>query len=524
MSLSQNSVAILFLALVIYLCRISAKDDVNQGKDDDSVCFNNCNDHGQCIDYTCYCEPGYHGDACEMTYAINDGEGLVPILTAGHFNITSKAQLNNILRTKSISRDLYVDLEEEVMGISLLIIGFSSIQCHRCIVSERDYKTVSHILQRDKVTIPSTLNFDGKKKGGKGKKESKHNVVFGRIDISSNNNLKSLALDYGALDIPSLVLYPLHKGAAKKDSKGILYHGHHHHTILYRYIRKLLNPPSIVLDNMMDVQHFLKTTLSINDVNDYVDYNEGREGSDDGSSELLRNALRSTSFTSVIGFFTSPNDMEEDEYDEYIEIAKSMQYKETIYFGTVIDKEVIKAYKAGKIIDRTPSVLLYNTYIDIDSFKRHQKEEENDGSDGDGDGSSDMAFIDDLHKSQLYISGNLDEMYESRRSLQDWIQQHTVPLVGKLTNTNFQLYDKIGKPMLMLFLDLQRERYTTGPNVLVGGKTGGLLNQDLIDELTLVAKEHKEKFSFVYLDGHQHQVSTHTSLSSLSLFSSLLSR
>ena len=165
----------------------------------------------------------------------------------------------------------------------------------------------------------------------------------------------------------------------------------------------------------------------------------------------MRNALRSTSFTKVVRFFSPPADIEEDEYEEYMEIAKTMQFKETIYFASAFDRGTIETFKQAKIIDRTPSVLLYNTKIDIDSMKRVGDEEEKQDA---STASSSMA-LEDMYKEQSYISGNLDEMYESRRSLQDWIQQHTVPLVGKLTNTNFQLYDKIGKPMLMLFLDLQ---------------------------------------------------------------------
>jgi len=39
---------------------------------------------------------------------------------------------------------------------------------------------------------------------------------------------------------------------------------------------------------------------------------------------------------------------------------------------------------------------------------------------------------------------------------------------------------------------------------LVGGRTGGLLNQALLDEMAVVAKEYEDTFSFVYVDGHTH--------------------
>ena len=63
--------------------------------------------------------------------------------------------------------------------------------------------------------------------------------------------------------------------------------------------------------------------------------------------------------------------------------------------------------------------------------------------------------------------------------------------------------------MLMLFLDLQREQYITndseGSFISIGGKTGGIHNQNLLNEFTEVAKEHAERFSFVYLDGTKHE-------------------
>ena len=59
--------------------------------------------------------------------------------------------------------------------------------------------------------------------------------------------------------------------------------------------------------------------------------------------------------------------------------------------------------------------------------------------------------------------------------------------------------------MIMLFLDLERAAYVTGPGQMVGGKSGGILNQVLLDELMLVAKEHNDKVNFVYLDGLKHE-------------------
>jgi hypothetical protein len=35
--------------------------------EDGSVCFNGCSGHGDCVDYSCHCWVGYHGDDCSVS-------------------------------------------------------------------------------------------------------------------------------------------------------------------------------------------------------------------------------------------------------------------------------------------------------------------------------------------------------------------------------------------------------------------------------------------------------------------------
>lgn len=63
-----------------------------------------------------------------------------------------------------------------------------------------------------------------------------------------------------------------------------------------------------------------------------------------------------------------------------------------------------------------------------------------------------------------------------------------MPAVGQLTGENFQLYEKTGRPMLMLFLDLTNAAATSDPGRVVGGRTGGLLNEVLLQDFRAVAK------------------------------------
>ena len=62
---------------------------------------------------------------------------------------------------------------------------------------------------------------------------------------------------------------------------------------------------------------------------------------------------------------------------------------------------------------------------------------------------------------------NLDELFGSGEGISEFITNNAVPLVGKLTHTNFQMYEKMNKPMLMLFLDLTNEDNTDDKSKLM---------------------------------------------------------
>jgi Thioredoxin-like domain len=173
----------------------------------------------------------------------------------------------------------------------------------------------------------------------------------------------------------------------------------------------------------------------------------------------------STSTVMVVGFFS--DDMEEDDLDDFVEVAKDLQIKEDVYFAVVTDRKVCEWYKKDKTIDRTPSVILM--------------------------GDNGVRAI------------NLDAMFGEKFGLKEWINNNAIPLVGKMTNSNFKLYEKIPNPMLMLFLDLTHEDASLDPGKVVGGKSGKILNENLLDEFRHVAKEHSEKITFVYLDGVLHE-------------------
>ena len=104
---------------------------------DGSVCFNNCSGHGRCEDYTCYCDLGYVGDDCSHTFAA-DEENIVPILTAGDFNLTRKNFTSALIKHKYV------------------LVGFSSPTCHKvallsemCTLMHKKCTLIPFIVPRD---------------------------------------------------------------------------------------------------------------------------------------------------------------------------------------------------------------------------------------------------------------------------------------------------------------------------------------------------------------------------------------
>jgi thioredoxin-like negative regulator of GroEL len=360
------------------LCRL-------QEAPDGSVCFNQCNGHGDCIDYSCHCHVGYIGDDCGTTY-VNNNEQIIPILGAGHFNITRKKYTQTIIKNKFI------------------LVGFSSINCDKCIVVEAEYEKASSKL------------LDMK-------------IPFGRVNA---DDLKNIALENGATELPSLVLF--------NKQRPLLFKGVHQVENILAFVEKQIGLPYKQLKTVDEVEKFIS---SRNDEKYIV-------------STIM-----------VIGFFSEHKDIEEDDYEDFIEVAKELQIKTDIYFGIVTNPKVSKHYKQNKIIDRTPSAMLI----------------------GEGD---------------IRKTINLNNLYDEKYGLKGWINNNAIPLVGKLTGNNFQLYEKIALPMLMLFLDLTNEDMTSNPGRIVGGKSGGILNEVLLEELRYVAKEHHDKILFVYLDGNKH--------------------
>ena len=380
----------------LFLCYLCGKSVVVFGEvqeaSDGSICFNNCNGHGWCSDYTCTCQTGYHGDDCGINFLTDDQisgkDAIVPILGAGHFNLTRGNFTQTIQKNK------------------VILVGFSSASCHKCIRVENEYDSISESLRL-------------------------LNIPFARAEAS---DVKSLAQESFVTELPSLVLYV--------KNRPHRYKGVHTADAIRTYIHKHIGKPATVLKSEEELSAFIDARY-------------------DSSKYSISTVM-------VVGFFSDHDGVEEDDYDDYMEVAKELQSNEDVYFGVVTNKKLSTVYKRNKSIDRTPSVML----VGADTAAK---------------------------------AINLDELYGESGGLQQWIISNSVPLVGKLTPQTFRLYEKSGKPMLMMFLDLTYEHFTEGEGQIVGGRSGGVLNEHLLQvRLYIVCIIHIQYLLFYCTTGINH--------------------
>ena len=269
-------------------------------------------------------------------------------------------------------------------------------------------------------------------------------LSFARFDVNLN---KQVGLNHGLQDMPAVVLF--------QKGRPSVYLGPQISSGMFLFVTKLLGSPLRLVGTVDEAKAFLNASID----GIAVEYRAGN---------ILPPIM-------VMGFFSAHGDVEEDEYEEFTQAAKQLQSREDIYFGQSLKRDVAKSFQQMKLIDRTPSVLLVNT-----DTGQHR-------------------------------ALNLDDFFDKEQGLTEWITRNSIPLVGRMTGSNFQLYEKIGLPMLLMFLDLSNDARSSGGSsgkeAVLQGRSGGISNEDLLDELRAVAKEHHERLLFVYLDGSlpEHQ-------------------
>ena len=317
---------------------VATRSELEEG----SICFNGCSGHGTCRDFMCTCEPGYHGDDC------------------GHFTVTGK---NGPKARKKLP---------------LVLVGFSSRSCHKCIAAETAYAAAAAELRRLKVPL---LRADGD--------EPALRERLGELGLST---------------LPQVVAY--RRGDAPRPYQGV-----HSEDGLVAFARKLKGPPVAALETLEDVVAFLGLADdAAAAARDAYAAEEGAAPNDEAADLGFRPATSAF----VLGVFSDADGVEEDEYADFADVAAAQQHRHDVYFGAVTQVAISRALVDAKLVDRAPGVVLAK------------------GRDA-------------------LSSAVLDAMDEP---LGGWVDARSLPAVGRLTALNFARYEKLLRPMLLLFLDL----------------------------------------------------------------------
>ena len=103
-----------------------------------------CSGHGVCKEYTCECYTGYIGKSCN-TRIVKDDLPILPTLSVGSFNLT------------------YSNYTSVVNSRKIIIVGFSSLSCIKCIAAENEYYRLFHyFLNLEKIDL-ARINVDDNK-------------------------------------------------------------------------------------------------------------------------------------------------------------------------------------------------------------------------------------------------------------------------------------------------------------------------------------------------------------------------
>ena len=378
-------VGFIFAIFMLWLHAGDAKREkrTTRHPEDDSVCFNDCSGHGECVQYTCLCHPGHYGDDCSVAFSKENDEGvMVNVLGAGHFNISSKQELWDAIGKEN----------------SITVVGFTSRNCHRCIVVENEYDLISKKLTKMNEKVES-LSLSQDKANIK-----LPTIQFARVDIEDSVSMRAIAQEYKATEIPSLVVFQnwnpkgLSKSKSKssknkknKQARGLLFQGAHNYPSVVQYLQKLTSPAAVPLGSISDVQGFLhhqrvpppqeqvknskssksdnrllskdvavamhalwQTTGDNNNNNNKTDNNNidgtaytDKDKDTDTDTDIDEytpdpatigaiGSGTSIARTSVIAFFSSHKNMEEDEYEEFLELAERLSTREDMYVLVLI--------------------------------------------------------------------------------------------------------------------------------------------------------------------------------------------
>ena len=109
---------------------------------DGSVCFNGCSGHGVCREYHCNCADGYHGEDCAWTFVDDGGTTPRRERVGRHDSNDKKYDMTPppaILSVGSMALTSS-NFQQAMDDNPVVLVGFSSHSCTRCIAVEREYE------------------------------------------------------------------------------------------------------------------------------------------------------------------------------------------------------------------------------------------------------------------------------------------------------------------------------------------------------------------------------------------------
>jgi hypothetical protein len=127
---------------------------VDQGFSE-TYCYDDCSNHGTCVNYICVCNPGWFGENCATSF------GQLAPLSVGTKNLTSITQVNEVSKRNEI-----------------FFVGFSSSLCTRCAKEEDEYTLVDF-----------------------------HGIPFYRVDVIKHKQVLPSLTSLDEVDIPSIAFY-----------------------------------------------------------------------------------------------------------------------------------------------------------------------------------------------------------------------------------------------------------------------------------------------------------------------------
>ena len=423
---SKNMAVLLLVMLFLLLLAPHPAISTSPSAGDGTVCYNGCSGHGTCRHYHCDCDPGYHGEDCSTVFdgrgptAMNDDMPatraplLVP-LSVGAVRLTRR----NFTRTARASR--------------LLLVGVSSTACAKCGVAEPEYLAA----------------LDGLSELG---------VPFARVDYNTEHDLvRDDMAGFGAqqsaaeITLPALfacgTVGPLRRGSC------IVYDGTHKAMPILAFARRMLaGSAAETLTSVSAIEAFVRDAC----------VGSATDGSDAGDAESV-----------AIGFFSDPEDAEEDEYSEFLEAALMLLPTTRVRVAQVFAQQAPGAMaryrqpktpkraqkknrgknKPGKPqpprwwFSRTPAVVVMSCSGGGSSSSTTTSSTSSSNSAAGATAAPEAVYLDAFEPEAGLGAAQ-------GGSLAHWIRMRSVPLAGELTPGNFPLYEAQGLPMAILFLNL----------------------------------------------------------------------